>query len=220
MHWISPGGAPDLWSYYRCVLRKDQLCYVPLMSISRRQGCNPDASRTEVKLTTPAVDDLRALSRRDPQLAKAALRQLLRVERNPIAGRPLTSPLTGFRRVPFHRRDFRVIWRVYHLQDADGLTNVVEIWAIGRRSHDEVYREMQSRVGNLPSSPDTYPLEAFLAFAEGLAAAGGKPKVASETKPPPDVRDELRRLGLPDTVVDRMTIDEASETLDRLRRRQ
>ena len=50
-----------------------------------------------VRLTEPAIDDLRRLQRADPQVVRWALKKMLLLERNPNAGAPLLGALVGYR---------------------------------------------------------------------------------------------------------------------------
>jgi mRNA interferase RelE/StbE len=82
-----------------------------------------------VRLTEPAIDDLHALARKDPQIVRWCLKKMLLLERDPMAGEPLLGGLIGFRRLVVSDRHWRIVWRVVE-DDASGtLVDIAEVWA-------------------------------------------------------------------------------------------
>lgn len=113
-----------------------------------------DFERTvEIRLTAAAVDDLRILAKSDPQLLRTALTKMLILERNPMAGEPLSGRLMTFRKLKFGKRGHRIIWRSHEEQGGKVVIEVAVIWAVGARSDEAVYKEMMQRLAVLPKSP-------------------------------------------------------------------
>jgi mRNA interferase RelE/StbE len=94
-----------------------------------------------VRLIDPAVDDLRALLRLDPQIVRWALKKLLLLERNPEAGKELHGSLIGWRKLTVSDRDWRIVWRVASDDTGTVIVDVAEVWAVGARADREVYEE-------------------------------------------------------------------------------
>lgn len=90
-----------------------------------------------------AVEDLLKL---DGALRKEALKQLLKINRNPFAGQELGNRmgmnLTGYRKIYFHQKKYRIVWQVL----ADGKVLISQIWGIGLRDKAEIYRLIMKRV--------------------------------------------------------------------------
>jgi mRNA interferase RelE/StbE len=119
-----------------------------------------DFERTvEIRLTAAAVDDLRILAKSDPQLLRTALMKMLILERNPMAGEPLSGRLMTFRKLKFGKRGHRIIWRSHEEQEGLIVIDVAIIWAVGARSDEAVYKEMMQRVSVLPKSPASTTLK-------------------------------------------------------------
>lgn len=167
----------------------------------------PDTPRHPVRFTAPAVADLESLHRRDPQIARAALRKVLLLERDPYAGRPLLGDLAGWRKLVVGDRHWRIVWRV--VEEADGTTSVEisEVWALGPRENSAVYNELRARLSQLPDTQAARSLRVLL-DRFGLDTVTAAP-------PPPDpVPDWLRgrlidKAGLPQEQVVAMSLDEA-----------
>ena len=129
------------------------------------------------------------------------LKKLLLLEDNPKAGTPLGGPLTGYRKLVVGNRDWRIVYR----ETADGDVEVCEVWAVGARADDEVYREAATRVATLPPGPTAH------ALAQVLARLGhtSQPAEAPEALPPWLIERLVHTAGLPAADVARMTPDEA-----------
>ncbi len=67
-----------------------------------------DARTTEVWLTDPAVEDLQRL---DDAPLVWALKKMLLLETDPLAGEPLLGSLIGYRKLVVDNRDWRLIWK-------------------------------------------------------------------------------------------------------------
>ena len=174
-----------------------------------------DAGRAHVRLTEPAVDDLRALYKRDPQIVRWCLQKMLLLERSPLAGEPLVGGLIGYRKLTVSNRDWRIVWRVV-TDDAGGVTiDVAEVWAAGARADGEVYAEMKARVASLGDSPRAAPLHEVLT-SMGRLFTDVEP--APEPLDPDPVPEWLRNLltntvGLPADEVDAMTPEQAADVM-------
>ena len=129
------------------------------------------ASRAKVWLTDPARADL---DRLDGAPLVWALKKMLLLERDPLAGEPLLGTLVGYRKLVVGNRDWRIIWRANSDQRGTFTIEIAEVWAVGARSDSEVYTEMTQRVGSLGDSPVRRSLSAVLdqlgKRAKGLAA--------------------------------------------------
>lgn len=152
----------------------------------------------EVRFVDPAIEDLQLLP---PDIVKRVLKKLLLLEENPKAGAPLGGPLTGYRKVVVGNRDWRIVYR----ETADGDVEVCEVWAVGARADDEVYREAADRVASLPPGPTTHALAQVLARLGHAAQLEPEP----ETPPPWLVERLVHTAGLRRQDVVRMTLDEA-----------
>jgi len=152
----------------------------------------------EVRFLDAAVEDL---SRLAPDVVTRVLKKLLLLERNPKAGAPLGGPLTGYRKLVVGNRDWRIVYR----ETAAGDVEVCEIWAVGARADDEVYREAAARVATMAPGPTT------VALVQVLARLGHVPHLAPPPEPLPAwLIDRLvHTAGLPAADVEKMTPDEA-----------
>lgn len=105
-----------------------------------------------IAFTDAAIDDLRRIG---PDGAAQAVKKLGLLLDSPLAGYPLTGDLAGFRKLVVGDNTWRIVYRI---DDAKTIT-VCEIWAIGPRANDEVYREATVRVARAAhTNPDLVPL--------------------------------------------------------------
>jgi mRNA interferase RelE/StbE len=116
--------------------------------------------RAFVRLTEAAVEDLRALNRLDPQIVRWALKKMLLLERDPMAGEPLVGHLIGFRKLIVSNRTWRIIWRVTTDDVGRTVVDIAEVWAVGARSDGDVYAEMRERLARAGSAPHLLSLRA------------------------------------------------------------
>lgn len=144
-----------------------------------------------VRLTEPAIEDLRRLLRKDPQIVRQMLKKMLLLERNPLAGEALLGGLIGFRKLVVGDNHWRIVWRAG--RDADGRVTVeiAEVWAAGARSDAEVYEEVSQRLAAMPEGATTRALNDVL----GLLGSAGRQIYAA-----PEPVGE----GLPAWLVDRL----------------
>lgn len=114
---------------------------------ARKSGRHPQAVRVEVRFTSWAVDDMRHLHKLDPKAALVVAAKIEMIRINPEVGQPLRGPLAGFRKLAVRNRELRIIWRVTWEDDGAAIVDIAEIWAVGHRRDDEVYRTMGQRTG-------------------------------------------------------------------------
>ena len=152
----------------------------------------------EVRFLDPAIEDLQRLS---ADVVQRVLKKVLLLEKNPKAGAPLGGPLTGYRKLVVGNRDWRIVYR----ETAEGDVEVCEVWAIGARADDEVYREAAARVATLSPGPTARALAEVLARLDRPTPA---PEVA-EPLPTWLVERLVHTAGLSAADVARMTPDEA-----------
>ncbi len=178
----------------------------------------PAALRAHVRLTEPAVADLQALLRKDPQVVRWALKKMLLLERDPEAGEPLLGQLVGWRKLTVGDRDWRVVWRVS--SDATGAVTITvsEVWAVGARSDAEVYAEMNERVATLGADPTTQALSSVI---DMLGRHAKRSDIRATAEPDPDpvpgwLQQRLvRTAGVPAEHVQAMTGADAMERWER-----
>lgn len=139
--------------------------------------------RAYVRLTGPAVNDLHALVKKDPQIVRWALKKMLLLERDPHAGEPLLGQLVGWRKLTVGDRDWRVIWRVSSDEAGTITVTISEVWAVGARSDAEVYAEMTERVASLGSTPATQALSSVI---DMLGRHAQRPDIQATAEPTHD----------------------------------
>jgi mRNA interferase RelE/StbE len=135
---------------------------------------------------------------------------MLLLEENPNAGAPLLGGLIGWRKLAVGDRDWRIVWRPTTDAAARPVIEVAEIWAVGARSDQEVYREMRERVASMADDPHTVGLaEVIERF--GKLRAGITPDAPPGAAALPDwLIDQLTHTaGLDRLAVEDMTLREA-----------
>ncbi len=125
----------------------------------RKPSGTAAGTETEVWLTDPAIEDLRRL---DGAPLVWALKKMLLLQVNPLAGEPLLGSLIGYRKLVVGNRDWRIVWRTF--ADARGAVTIeiAEVWAVGARSDNAVYTEMTDRVASLGDTPLRRSLAAII----------------------------------------------------------
>lgn len=167
------------------------------------KGRHHAATRTVVRLVDGAVDDLETMLRKgDPQVVRWALKKMLLLERDPEAGEPLLGGLVGWRKIVVGDRHWRVVWRVGHDAAGDVVVDVAEVWAVGARSDDEIYGEVQARIAE-SSSAASEPLTDVL---QRLGRISRDLHAAPEPEPPDEMPDWLADVLLKVVGVDRNTV--------------
>ena len=66
-----------------------------------------------VRFIDAAIDDLRALNKKDPQILGQIFKKLVLLEISADAGQPLAGPLSGYRKLTVGNRTWRIIWRLF-----------------------------------------------------------------------------------------------------------
>lgn len=92
-----------------------------------------------ITFTDDALDDLRRIG---PDAVPKILKKILLLTDDAEAGYPLGGDLTGFRKLVVGRNTWRVVYRI----TADKTIEICEIWAIGARADEAVYREATMRL--------------------------------------------------------------------------
>lgn len=124
-----------------------------------KKRAKPAVRGAEVWLTEPAVEDLHRL---DGAPLIWALKKMLLLETDPLAGEPLLGSLIGYRKLVVGNRDWRIVWRSTTDERGTITIEVAEVWAVGARSDSEVYNEMTQRVATLGDIPIRRSLAAIL----------------------------------------------------------
>jgi mRNA interferase RelE/StbE len=95
----------------------------------------------EVKLLPGAQEDFEGL---DGSVQKQALKQLGKLKEKPEVGKELGEragmDLTGYHSIRFAKGKYRIVYQI--LKDRAE----VDVWAIGKREREEVYRAVASRL--------------------------------------------------------------------------
>jgi len=170
----------------------------------------PDTPRVE--FLDAAIDDLRRLHRKDPQIVRQVLKKCLLIQRAPNAGEDLLGDLIGFRKLVVGNRTWRIVWRNKH--GDNNAIEVAEVWAVGVRKDGEVYKEIEQRLATLPRNHPTRSLLEVVAML-GMSTPVEMPEHAGGD-PVPEWLDRLLRirLGIPTNVIDAMTATEARSIWD------
>jgi mRNA interferase RelE/StbE len=147
---------------------------------------SPEKPRAFVRLIDPAISDLRRLAALDPQIVRWSLKNMLLLERDPNAGRPLLGELIGWRKLVVRGRDWRIVWQVTTDIAGNEIVEITEVWAIGARADAEVYAELRARVKALePTAPTTALAEVIrlLGRSAGSVVATPEPLPADPVPP-------------------------------------
>lgn len=165
-----------------------------------------------VRLTEPAIDDLRRLQRADPQVVRWALKKMLLLQRDPNAGGPLLGALVGFRKLVVGDRGWRIVWRVTTDDAGRHIIDIAEVWAVGARADREVYLEMRDRLAREPGERATRPLADVVALL-GRASWGLESAHEPVSEPLPSwLVDKLTHVaGMDRLDVHGMTLEQAFE---------
>lgn len=163
---------------------------------------------TEVWLTGPAIEDLRRL---DGAPLVWALKKMLLLETNPLAGEPLLGPLVGYRKLVVGNRDWRIVWRPVTDERGTLTIEVAEVWAVGARADGEVYAEMERRVASLGDTPVRRSLEAVVGeLGKAARAVQVNPVAVPPSAPEPWLVDRLvHTAGMGRAEVTAMTSEQA-----------
>lgn len=101
----------------------------------------------KIEFIPDAENDLENL---DKSLKKEAGKKIDALSENPFLGKPLGNKLgidlTGFYKLYFHKKKYRIVYRI--LRD---YVEVVEIFGIGKRDKEEIYKLVARRLKKLLS---------------------------------------------------------------------
>jgi len=178
----------------------------------------PQSRPAYVRLTTPAVDDLEHLLKKDPQIVRWALKKMLLLERDPDAGDPLLGQLVGWRKITVGDRDWRIVWRVTTDEAGVLMITIAEVWAVGARSGDQVYAEMNARLASAGQNPTTVALAEVIGM---IGRHGDRDGLSAQAEPLPDtvpvwLRDRLvHTAGVPGGDVEELTGEQAMQRWER-----
>jgi len=189
-----------------------------------RGGRHPLATRTELRFTDDAIDDLIQLQKKNRPALEWAMKKFLVIERNPEAGEPLGAPLAGFRKLTISDRDWRVVWRITSDDSGTTVVDIGEIWAVGARKDSEVYQGMRARLNALPQDSQTKTLAEVLELLEAKSkhkkrSPGPTDEVEDVAAEPWQVADLVNHAGYPEELARQLTRDEARREWEEFRRR-
>ncbi len=95
-----------------------------------------------------AAEDYKAL---DGSVRPAINKKLAELEVNPFLGERLGNKfnidLTGFFKIYSHGKKYRIVYRLLSPEKVE----VIEVWGIGKRGKEEIYRTISKRLG--PRNP-------------------------------------------------------------------
>ena len=96
-----------------------------------------------VQLIPEAVEDYRRL---DGSVRKSVNKKIDELKSNPFLGEKLGNKyhnnLSGFYKVYVHSRKYRIVYRLLDGKEIE----IVEIWGIGKREKEEIYRIIGNRL--------------------------------------------------------------------------
>jgi mRNA interferase RelE/StbE len=98
----------------------------------------------QVQFIPEAVADYKAL---DGSIKKLVAKKIEEIEVNPFLGEKLghkfNIDLTGFLKTYIASKKYRIVYRLISPEKVE----VVEIWGIGKREKEEIYRTIGKRLG-------------------------------------------------------------------------
>lgn len=151
-------------------------------------------------------EDLRLIGRQD---IPAIFKKLRILSTNVKAGYPLGGELTGFRKLIIGAKTYRVVYRV-----ADKHVEICEIWAIGHRRNDSIYRRAVDRVRTAaitrPELLDVAKLMELVTDLDGVDLIGAS-RVEADPVPEWLYAKLIHIVGMPTHEVAAMTGAEAFE---------
>ena len=159
---------------------------------------------TEITFTRAAIDDLRRIG---PDAVPKVLKKILLLLESPLAGYPLGSTLTGFRKLVVGRNTWRIVYRVID----DKAIEICEIRAVGARADAEVYAEAAARVRDAADRRPEFRKLADVIEQLGRLAGDVAMPVAQSREPVPDwlAQRLIRTVGMPPQDVAALSLEEA-----------
>jgi mRNA interferase RelE/StbE len=102
----------------------------------------------KVELKAGAKDDFESL---DGSVKKEASKKIVALSENPLLGKPLGNKhgmnLVGFYKLYFVKKKYRIVYRIVKDQ-----IEIVEIFGIGKRAKEEIYKLVAKRLAQDESS--------------------------------------------------------------------
>jgi mRNA interferase RelE/StbE len=159
---------------------------------------------TEITFTSAAIDDLRRIG---PDAVPKVLKKTLLLLESPLAGYPLGSALTGFRKLVVGRNTWRIVYRVID----DKAVEICEIWAVGARADAEVYAEAAARVRDAAKRRPEFRKLADVIEQLGRLAGDVAMTVAPAREPVPDwlAQRLIHTVGMAPQDVAALSLEEA-----------
>lgn len=108
-----------------------------------------------VELLAQAVDDIRKLHKKDPQIARLVVKKIIHIAKNPHAGNLLGGDLLNFRKITVGDNHWRIVWRVY---ESEKRIEYSVVWGVGARANQEIYKTIKKRIAELGDAPETLQL--------------------------------------------------------------
>ncbi|GAB3080223.1 type II toxin-antitoxin system RelE family toxin [Corynebacterium aquatimens] len=177
---------------------------------------NPERA-ARIRLLSEAVADVERLVRKDPSVGRAILLKMLLLERAPHAGEPLLGDLIGFRKLVVGNRNYRIVWREETDSRFQPVLTVAEVWAVGERENEHVYKVLRDRTdeierrGNKDHVPLVEVVHQLDSFFSDIQALSEPEQI---TALPTWLRQALKdQLHLSDSEIDAMSQDEAQRRL-------
>ena len=121
-------------------------------------------SVVQIQFIEPAVEDLLRLSKKNKELLRQALKKILLIERNPMAGQPLLGGFIGWRKLTVGDRHWRIIWRTHTDESGSVIIEIAEIWAIGARADSKIYKVLRNRLDTLAPNQKVQSLREVIAY--------------------------------------------------------
>lgn len=168
-----------------------------------------------IRLTDPAIEDLRRIYRRDPSILKVIFRKILLLELNPLAGEPLLGELIGWRKLTVGDRHWRIIWRSTLDKLGEIEIEIAQVWAIGARSDSQIYDEIRERIKVSPLSPAGTALAEVLAlFSEKVSDVTAQSEPVDQPAPEWLLNRLVHSVGLTKEEIRGLSVDQAMEIWD------
>ncbi|MEW6068351.1 MAG: type II toxin-antitoxin system RelE/ParE family toxin [Nitrospirota bacterium] len=96
----------------------------------------------KIEFIPDAESDFKSL---DKSLQREATKKIDALSENPFLGKPLGNKfgidLTGFYKLYFHKKKYRIVYRILGVY-----IEVIEIFGIGKRDKEEIYRLVAKRL--------------------------------------------------------------------------
>jgi mRNA interferase RelE/StbE len=112
-----------------------------------------------VQLIRDAVEDIKNLYKKDPQIVRLVTKKIIQIAKEPYAGKSLHGDLLNFRKITVGNNHWRIVWRVY---ESEKRIEYSVVWGVGPRSNEEIYKTVKKRIIELGEDPETIHLKKAL----------------------------------------------------------